>query len=149
MGTRGQPARVEVYQRLDTQIAELSDRLGGLPSPLEATGIWKGIWTAEAHHSTAIEGNTLVISEVEKLLDEGVAVGAKRLGEYMEVRGYANAADSVYREGIQPTSFDPGHIITMADVRNIHHLVMTLVWDVEPHPDATPAEGPGRSASTR
>jgi hypothetical protein len=143
LGTRGRPARVEVYQRLDTQIAELRDRLGGLPSPLEAAGIWKGIWTAEAHHSTAIEGNTLVISEVEKLLEEGVAVGAKRLGEYMEVSGYANAADWVYREGIQPTSFDPSQIITMADVRNIHHLVMALVWDVEPHPDATPAEGPG------
>jgi hypothetical protein len=40
-------------------------------SPLEAAGIWKDIWIAEAHYSTAIEGNTLVISEVEKLLDEG------------------------------------------------------------------------------
>jgi hypothetical protein len=60
--------------------------------PLEAAGIWKDIWTAEAHHSTAIEGNTLVISEIEKLLDEGRAVGAKQLREYMEVKGYANAA---------------------------------------------------------
>lgn len=121
----------------------MREKLGGLPSPIEAAGIWKGIWTAEAHHSTAIEGNTLVISEVEKLLDEGLAVGAKQLREYMEVKGYANAADWVYREGIQPSSHDLGHLITMQDVRHLHQQVMALVWDVDPHPDATPAEGPG------
>ena len=143
MATRGRPARSEVYNRLDTQISELWNRLGGLPSPLEAAGIWKDIWTAEAHHSTAIEGNTLVISEVEKLLDEGRAVGAKQLREYMEVKGYANAADWVYREGIQPTSYDPERHITTQDVRHVHQQVMALVWDVDPHPDATSAEGPG------
>ncbi|MGO8771627.1 MAG: Fic family protein [Mycobacterium sp.] len=143
MAARGRPARSEVYNRLDTQISELGNRLGGLPSPLEAAGIWKGIWTAEAHHSTAIEGNTLVISEVEKLLDEGRAIGAKQLREYMEVKGYANAADWVYREGIQPTSYDPERHITMQDVRHVHQQVMALVWEVDPHPDATPAEGPG------
>jgi Fic/DOC family len=139
----GRPARSEVYNRLEAQISELRNRLGGLPSPLEAAGIWKGIWTAEAHHSTAIEGNTLVISEVEKLLDEGRAVGAKQLREYMEVKGYANAADWVYREGIQPTSYDPERNMTMRDVRHVHQQVMALAWDVDPHPGATPAEGPG------
>jgi fido (protein-threonine AMPylation protein) len=143
VATRGRPARSEVYNRLDTQISELWNRLGGLPSPLEAAGIWKDIWTAEAHHSTAIEGNTLVISEVEKLLDEGRAVGAKQLREYMEVKGYANAADWVYREGIQPTSYDPERHITMQDVRHVHQQVMALVWDVDPDTDATAAEGPG------
>jgi Fic/DOC family len=143
VAARGRPARSEVYDRLDTQIPELWNRLGGLPSPLEAAGIWKDIWTAEAHHSTALEGNTLVISEVETLLDEGRAVGAKHLREYMEVKGYANAADWVYREGIQPTSYDPERHITMQDVRHVHQQVMALVWDVDPHPDATPAEGPG------
>lgn len=142
-GRPGRPARSEVYNRLDTQIAELWNRLGGLPSPLEAAGIWKGIWTAEAHHSTALEGNTLVIGEVEKLLGEGRAVGAKLLKEYMEVKGYANAADWVYREGIQPSSDGLGPHISMQDVRHVHQLVMSPVWDIEPHPDATPREGPG------
>jgi hypothetical protein len=140
---KGRPPRSEVYNRLDTQIAELWNRLGGLPSPVEAEGIWKDIWTAEAHHSTALEGNTLVIREVEQLLSEGRAVGAKQLREYMEVKGYANAADWVYREGIQPTSHDPENHITMQDVRHVHHQVMALVWDVQPHPDATSQEGPG------
>ncbi len=110
---------------------------------MEAEGIWKDIWTAEAHHSTALEGNTLVIREVEQLLGEGRAVGAKQLRDYMEVKGYANAADWVYREGIQPTSHDPERHITMQDVRHVHQQVMALVWDVDPHPDATPQEGPG------
>lgn len=109
MGAKGRPPRTEIYHRLDTQISELRNRLGGLPSPAEAADIWKDIWTAEAHHSTALEGNTLVISEVEQLLEEGRAVGAKQLREYMEVKGYANAADWAYREGIQPTSHDPEH----------------------------------------
>lgn len=93
---RGRPRRVEVYQRLDSQIAELWQRLGGLPSPLEAVDIWRGIWFEEAHHSTAIEGNTLVLKQVEALLAEGRAVGDKELREYLEVRGYADAADWVY-----------------------------------------------------
>lgn len=72
---RGRPARLEVYQRPDVQIAELRQRLGGLPSPREAADIWRGIWFEEAHHSTALEGNTLVLKQVERLLAEGRAVG--------------------------------------------------------------------------
>jgi hypothetical protein len=44
------------------------DRLGGLPTPTEAEDIWGGIWSQEAHNSTAIEGDTLVLFEVELLL---------------------------------------------------------------------------------
>lgn len=35
----------------------------------------------------AIEGNTLVLREVERLLSEGRAVGSKELKDYMEVLG--------------------------------------------------------------
>jgi hypothetical protein len=56
-----------------------------------AEGIWTTIWFEEAHHSTAIEGNTLVLKQVEPRLAYGVAVGDTGLREYMEVRGYANA----------------------------------------------------------
>src|SRR6266508_4253687 len=61
MSPRGRPSRQIIYERLDTQIDELWGRIGGLPSPAEATGIWRDIWYQEAHHSTAIEGNTLVL----------------------------------------------------------------------------------------
>jgi len=53
-----------------------NDRLGGLPSPAEAEDIWDDLWHQEAHHSTALEGNTLVLDQVRKLLDEGRAVGS-------------------------------------------------------------------------
>lgn len=49
--------------------------MGGLPSPAEADEIWSGIWYEEARHSTAIEGNTLVLREVESLLADGRVVG--------------------------------------------------------------------------
>jgi hypothetical protein len=133
-----------VYQRLDTQIEELWQRLGGLPNPLEAADIWRGIWFEEAHHSTAIEGNTLVLKEVEVLLAEGRAVGAKELREYMEVRGYATAAEWTYNQGVDPATWaTDAEIITLHEVRHVHALAMTPVWDIAPHSAATEREGPG------
>lgn len=140
---RGRPPRAATYERLRVQIGELHDRLGGLPSPLEAQGIWRGIWLEEAHHSTAIEGNTLVLKQVEALLAEGRAVGNKELSEYLEVRGYADGADWVYRRGIQAGTWSEGELISLAELRHVHRLSMTPVWDVAPHPHATDREGPG------
>jgi Fic family protein len=140
---RGRPPRAAVYERLRTQIEELREKLGGLPSPEEAEGIWRGIWLEEAHHSTAIEGNTLVLKQVEKLLDEGRAVGNKELSEYLEVRGYADAADWVYGHGIRPGDWGGEELISLAEVRQVHSLAMTSVWEVAPHPQATPRERPG------
>lgn len=125
------------------QIGELREKLGGLPSPEEAEGIWRGIWLEEAHHSTAIEGNTLVLKQVEQLLAEGRAVGNKELSEYLEVRGYADAANWVYGHGIRPGDWQDGELISLAELREVHSLAMTPVWDVAPHPKATPREGPG------
>ena len=132
-----------MYERLSVQIGELRDRLGGLPSPAEADGIWRGIWLEEAHHSTAIEGNTLVLKQVEALLSEGRAVGNKELSEYLEVRGYADAADWVYGHGIAPGDWSTGELISKAELRYVHVLAMTPVWDVAPHPQATDRERPG------
>jgi hypothetical protein len=142
-GQGGRPSRAAVYERLRVQIGELRERLGGLPSPLEAEGIWHGIWLEEAHHSTAIEGNTLVLKQVEILLAEGRAVGNKELSEYLEVRGYATAADWVYGHGLQPGAWSDGDLISLAEVRHVHALAMTPVWDVAPHSQATNREGPG------
>jgi len=142
-GRRGRPSRAAVYERLHVQIGELREKLGGLPSPEEAEGIWRGIWLEEAHHSTAIEGNTLVLKQVEQLLDEGRAVGNKELSEYLEVRGYADAANWVYGHGLRPGDWQDGDLIGLAELREVHSLAMTPVWDVAPHPQATPRERPG------
>jgi len=122
---------------------DLRTRLGGLPTPIEAADIWGDIWYQEAHNSTAIEGNTLVLREVEILLSEGRAVGDRQLAEYMEVRGYADAAQWVYEHGQAPADWTTGELISLTEVRHVHSLAMTKVWEVAPHPEAGPAEDPG------
>jgi Fic family protein len=140
---RGRPPRDEVFARLDLQIDEMWQKLGGLPSPAEAAGIWRGIWFEEAHHSTAIEGNTLVLKQVETLLAEGRAVGGKELREYMEVRGYATAAEWVYGQAIDPKDWSDGHLLSLTEIRRVHEMTMTPVWEVSPHSHAMPEEAPG------
>jgi hypothetical protein len=117
--------------------------MGGLPSPIEAEGIWADLWHQEAHHSTALEGNTLILDEVRKLLDEGRAVGSKELKEYMEVIGYGAAAKWVYGQALEPGDWTTGDLLTVQEVRTVHYEAMTPVWHVAPHPHATPAETPG------
>ncbi|MDA0633137.1 Fic family protein [Nonomuraea sp. MCN248] len=128
---------------MEEAVRELRDRLGGLPSPAEAEDIWSDIWHQEVHNSTAIEGNTLVLQEVEKLLEEGRAVGAKPLSDYMEVKGYGDAAKWVYGQALEPGDWQNGELITLQEIRQIHHSAMSLAWAVAPHPHATAAEEPG------
>ncbi|MCT9929728.1 Fic family protein [Planotetraspora sp. A-T 1434] len=110
---------------------------------MEAEDIWSDIWHQEAHHSTALEGNTLVLREVQALLDQGRAVGAKPLREYNEVQGYAAAAKWVYGQALEPDAWHDNKLISLSELRHIHHTAMTPVWDVAPHPDAGDREGPG------
>jgi fido (protein-threonine AMPylation protein) len=140
---RGRPTRGAVYERLQIQIRELHDKLGGLPSPAEAEGIWRGIWLEEAHHSTALEGNTLVLKQVEQLLSEGRAVGSKTLAEYMEVRGYADAANWVYGQAIDSGDWSSGELLSLSELRHVHRLAIAPVWEVAPHPQASDGERPG------
>jgi Fic family protein len=140
---RGRPSRQTVYQRLEAAIFELREELGGLPRPTEAEDIWTSIWYQEAHNSTALEGNTLVLQQVEALLAEGRAVGDKDLKEYMEVRGYADAARWVYNQALDSGDWSTGDPLTLTELRHIHELVIGPAWGVAPHRDATPAEHPG------
>lgn len=139
----GRPARSVLYERLRVQIGELRDHLGGLPPPAQAEAIWRGIWLEEAHNSTAIEGNTLVLKQVEELLSEGRAVGNKELREYLEVRGYADAASWVYGQAIDAGEWSAGELISLTELRHVHRLALTPVWNVAPHPQASDRERPG------
>lgn len=142
-GGPGRMSRQAVYRSLDEAISEVREQLGGLPSPAEARAIWDELWVHDAHNSTALEGNTLVLREVEQLLHEGRAVGDRQLAEYMEVKGYADAAQWVYAQAVVPDRVGEGELLTLTEVRYVHRLAMTPVWDVAPHPDAGPHEGPG------
>ncbi|MEV0533400.1 Fic family protein [Kitasatospora sp. NPDC050463] len=143
MAGRGRPSRSTVYSRLGGALTELNERFGGLPNPREAREIWDDIRHQEAHHSTALEGNTLVLREVQALLDQGRAVGAKPLSEYNEVQGYADAASSASGQALEPDAWHDGRLVTLTEIRHIHHVAMTPVWNIAPHPDSGDREGPG------
>lgn len=140
---RGRPSRATTYARLTQAITDLRERFGGLPSPEQAEAIWSDIWHVEAHHSTALEGNTLALRQVEVLLEEGKTVGARPLKDYLEVHGYAQAATWVYRHALQPGEWGTEGLIALREVRHVHALAMTPVWDVAAHPDASARETPG------
>lgn len=140
---RGRPSRETVYRRLESSVADLHARFGGLPTPEEAAGIWSDIWHLEAHHSTALEGNTLILRQVEVLLDEGRSVGAKPLKDYLEVMGYGQAAEWVYGHALRPGDWAVEGLVSMREIRIIHQLAMAPVWEIAPHADATEREAPG------
>ena len=101
-----------------------------------------------SHHSTALEGNILVLQQVEVLLAEGRAVGNKQLREYMEVRGYADAARWVYGQTLEPGDWRTDTPLSLTEVRTSHELALGPAWEVAPHPHATTTESPEASAST-
>lgn len=142
MSPGGRPTRRSIHERLAEEVKALAD-VGGLPKPEEAQEIWRTIWYHEAHNSTAIEGNTLVLKQVEALLARGKTVGSKDLKEYLEVQGYADAARWVYEQARQPEREGGAAPVTVQDLRHIHHIMLTPVWAVAPHPDAYPTESPG------
>jgi Fic family protein len=132
-----------VLRSLDQAVEDLQS-VGGLPLPLEADAIWEGIWYQEAHHSTAIEGNTLVLREVERLLREGRAVGSKELAEYLEVEGYAKAAEWVYAQAVeQSPGWSAGERLNLTELRQIHRLVVEPAWLHSPPESLHQREGPG------
>lgn len=140
---RGRPSRAQVLSSLDRALDDLHS-VGGLPLPAEADAIWEGIWYEEAHHSTAIEGNTLILKEVERLLREGKAVGSKELADYLEVEGYAKAARWVYAEAVERTrDWSAGGRVNLTELRQIHRLVVESAWLHSPLADLHPREGPG------
>jgi len=131
-----------VLDSLERAKAELTG-VGGLPKPEEAKAIWEGIWHEETHHSTAIEGNTMVLNQVKILLDEGRAVGNKELAEYLEIRAYADAAQWIYEHAVDSQDWAGPGLITLTALRHIHRLVVEPVWRLTPPAGARPEEGPG------
>ena len=143
MPGRGRPSRAAVFAAVDDGVRELA-RIGGLPSPSENAAIWEGIWFEEAHHSTAIEGNTLLFKQVRTLLETGVVTGPpKDLREILEVQAYAEAARWVYTQALPDAEWRPDGSISLTELREIHRLVVEPVWRHFPPDDLLPGEGPG------
>ena len=53
----------------------------------------RDLWT---HGSTAIEGNTLTLSETKFVIEEGLTVSGKPLKDHQEVIGHARAIELIY-----------------------------------------------------
>jgi hypothetical protein len=86
-------------------VAKRTNRDRRLTVALGAEGVWRGIWREEAHRSTAIEGNTLVLKQVEELLEEGRAIGAHvgraEVADWIaESRGLSSAGPLAYPEAL-------------------------------------------------
>lgn len=140
---RGRPSRQFILDQVDLGMRDLA-RTGGLPAPVENQQIWRDIWFEEAHNSTAIEGNTLALKQVKVLLDEQRPVGNKELGEYLEVKAYAQAAEWVYAQGRAPAAWGAGdELLTLTELRHIHRLTVGPVWEFFPPDSLDPEEGPG------
>jgi len=135
---RGRPSLQDVLSLLDEQLALLKSRLGGLPHAVEADDILRAIWIDDVHNSTAIEGNTMTRAQVEDLVERGKASAA--LIENLEVKGYADAADWVYRHA---PDYDR---VPVSVVSEVHKLAVTLAWDLEP-PATRDRPGAWRQAS--
>jgi Fic family protein len=133
------PSRDTIYARLETSVAGL-EGFGGLPLPAEAEAIWKDIWLQEAHHSTAMEGNTLILREVQLLLDQHKAVGSKEMQAYLEVQGYGKAAQWVYAQAVRGGA--PIQV-SLTEIREIHRIVVEQAWLEFPPDQFDPKEGPG------
>jgi Fic family protein len=139
---RGRPRRTTVYSATDQSLEDLK-RVGGLPHPAEAEDIWRGIWHEETHNSTAIEGNTLALRQVQLLLEEGRAVGDKELREYLEVQAYGDAAQWVYRQAVGAQDWAGSALLTLTELRQVHRLVVEAVWAYLPPAGLHADEGPG------
>ena len=139
---RGRPSRRFILEQVDLTMDDLK-RTGGLPSPAENEEIWRNIWVEEAHNSTALEGNTLLMNQVRLLLAEGRAVGDKTLREYLEVEAYGIAAGWIYGQGISPDAWGSDGLLTLTELRHIHELTIGPVWAATPPQDLGPDEHAG------
>ncbi len=140
---RGRPSRAFILEQVTLGLRDLA-KTGGLPSPTESAEIWRHIWHEEAHNSTALEGNTLILREVKHLLDEGRPVGNKEMKEYLEVLSYGQAAEWVYSQAITPGSWGASGVISQTEIRHIHEMTVEPVWRFFPPDDLDPEEGPGK-----
>lgn len=130
--------RVAVYRRIEAEITQVLERLGGLPAWSAARDTWTRILYAEVQQATAMAGSTMDPWAVELMLGEGVTYGRKQPREYLMVLGYAYAArwvyDQVLGNGPPHGPAPQGPPVTVDDVRRLNDLALRQAWE--------PAVGP-------
>lgn len=140
----GRPSRQQVFESLDAAKLDLMV-IGGLPEPTVFRDVWADIWVEETHNSTAIEGNTLRIKQIQKLLEEGVVSpgdGGHELKEWLEAKAYGEAARWAYSQAyVGQWNNDPA--IAEIEIRRLHELTVESVWNFFPPGGLRSDERPG------
>jgi Fic family protein len=93
---------------------------------VEADQILRQIWIDDVHNSTAIEGNTMTRVQVENVVERREVQAD--LAEALDVEGYAEAADWVYRHAADYEG------VPVGVVSEVHRRIVQLAWHVEPPP---------------
>lgn len=108
---------------------DLLDRIGDLRSKLDSIRPLDGPVLEKLYHeievdmtynSTAIEGNSLTISETRLVLEEGMTVGGKTLREHLEVTNHRSAMEHVEALASKPQ-------IEVLDILNLHALILDRI----------------------
>jgi Fic family protein len=129
---RGRPRLEDLLQRVDEHVALLHHDYGGLPRTVEADEILREIWIEDTYHSSALEGNPLSKRQVRGLLDRGRASGS--LPDALEIEGYSRAARWVY---VNAADYPVDRGVPVSVVRQVHQLLVTPRWAVDPPDDGT------------
>lgn len=100
----------------------MKDELNNRQIPQEALSSFDNSFNIEyAHHSTAIEGNTLTLLQTKAVIEEGLSVGGKTLREIYEVANHAKAFGYVRRCAAEGKRLDENL------VKDIHAMLMANI----------------------
>lgn len=78
-----------------------------------------------AHHTTAIEGNTLTLEETQVVLEHGVTIGGKTVREHLEVLNVRDAWERL------KAAVSPGTPLTEELLLDIHKVLMKGILEDE------------------
>lgn len=112
---------MEDFYRVNQLKAEF-DRL--LPFPIAAFNNLKKAERVEwIYNSNAIEGNTLSLIETKVVLEDGLAIGGKRLQEHFEVINHSEAISFIEDQVNRVAPLDE------RTLKTIHHLILKNIDD--------------------
>ena len=100
----------------------MKDELNNRQIPQEARSSFDNSFNIEyAHHSTAIEGNTLTLLQTKAVIEDGLSVGGKTLREIYEVANHAKAFGYVRKCAAE------GKRLSENIVKDIHAMLMANI----------------------
>lgn len=101
------------------KLLKMKEELNNRQIPQESLSSFDSSFNIEyAHHSTAIEGNTLTLLQTKAVIEDGLSVGGKTLREIYEVANHAKAFRYVRKCATEGKQLDENI------VKDIHAMLM-------------------------